>query len=122
MNPPQKTKIPTDEKFQAWLAADDFIPKHTPGHMQRQMNTLTRYEILGYLESAYSLGRAAGRAEGREEQREMLDTLFHIAYSVKSCRAGDGDDRSWEEAACYCENMAEKFRDRWEAIREQGDR
>ena len=64
-------------------------------------------------------GLAIGRLAGLEEAE---DVLFHIAYSVKSCRAGDGDDRSWQECAEYCENLAENKRDEILALAGKGEK
>lgn len=79
-----QNKIPTDEKFQAWLKANDFVPKYTQGHMHRQYNTLMRYEILDYLESAYSLGQAAGREEQRERDAKISEGMY-LGLSLGHC-------------------------------------
>lgn len=41
-------------------------------------------------------------------EMKLAMVLEQIAYSVKSCRAGDGDTRSWQKAAEDCESIAEQ--------------
>jgi len=42
------------------------------------------------------------------ENKRLKQVLEAIKYSVKSCRAGDGDKRTWEQCAIDCETLAEE--------------
>ena len=45
------------------------------------------------------------------ENKRLKEALTNIKYSVKSCRAGDGDNRTWEQCAIDCETAAEEILD-----------
>jgi hypothetical protein len=41
------------------------------------------------------------------EIEKFKEALAYIKWSIKSCRAGDGDTRSWEQCCIDCETVAE---------------
>ena len=67
-----------------------------------------REEIIHAFKSGYKRGFEEGKT-----QREILLILKlfadEISFNVKSCRAGDGDNRSWEDSAMESESKAEKM-------------
>jgi hypothetical protein len=44
----------------------------------------------------------------REGNAKLTEALAHIKWSIKSCRAGDGDTRTWEQCCLDCETVAEE--------------
>ena len=43
-----------------------------------------------------------------QENNKLIEALAHIKWSIKSCRAGDGDTRTWEQCCLDCETVAEE--------------
>ena len=44
----------------------------------------------------------------REGNAKLIEALEYIKWSIKSCRAGDGDTRTWEQCCLDCETAAEE--------------
>ena len=44
----------------------------------------------------------------REGNAKLIEALECIKWSIKSCRAGDGDTRTWEQCCLDCETVAEE--------------
>ena len=43
-----------------------------------------------------------------QENNKLIEALECIKWSIKSCRAGDGDTRTWEQCCLDCETVAEE--------------